>query len=102
MTARASSFIYLRFCWLWDCSLRQAFFCAQSKVALPDEGQPPPRGVFTVVEMRMLGRVKFKGAATVHPQAQTPVFVDAFDGAQLAVRNCEVVGWRGKLDGIAH
>ncbi len=55
----------------------------------------------TVVEMRMLGRVEFNGAATVHPQAQTPVFVDAFDGAQLAVRNSEVVGRRGELDAAA-
>src|SRR5580704_15289344 len=56
----------------------------------------------SMVEMRMLGRVEFKGAATVHPEAQTPVFIDAFDGTQLAVRNSEVIGRRGKLNAVAH
>ena len=36
------------------------------------------------VEMRMLGRVEFNCAATVHPQVQAPDFVVAFDGSQLA------------------
>ena len=56
----------------------------------------------TVVEMRMLGRIEFNRAATVHPQAQPPVFVDALDGPQLAVRNFELVGRRGELDAVAH
>src|SRR5450755_1865300 len=55
-----------------------------------------------MVEMRMLGRVEFNVAATVHPQAQTPVFVDAFDGAHLAVRNSEVIGRRRELDAVSH
>src|SRR5713101_5883198 len=45
----------------------------------------------TVVEMRMLRRIEFNRAASVHPQTQAPDFVDAFDGAQLAVRNSKVV-----------
>jgi len=56
----------------------------------------------TVVEMRMLGRVELNGAATVHPQAETPVPFDAFDGAQLAVRNPQFVGRRGELDAVSH
>src|SRR5450631_1205482 len=55
----------------------------------------------TVVEMRMLGRVDFNGAATVHLQAQPPVPVDALDGPQLAVRNSEVVGRRSELNAVA-
>ena len=56
----------------------------------------------TVVEMRMLGRIEFNGAATVHPEAQPPVSVDALDGPQLAVRNSEVVGRRSELNAVAY
>ena len=56
----------------------------------------------TVVEMRMLARIEFDRAATVHFQVQPPVFVDVLDGPQLAVRNFQFVGRRGELDAAAY
>ena len=56
----------------------------------------------TVVEMRMLDRVEFNGAATIHPQTQAPDSVDALDGPQFAVRNFHFVGRRGELDAVAY
>src|ERR1035437_1591963 len=55
-----------------------------------------------MVEMRMFVRIEFDCAATVHFQAQPPVFVDALDGSQLAVRNFQFAGRRGELDAVAH
>src|SRR5208282_458486 len=55
-----------------------------------------------MIEMRMLVRVELDRTTTVHLQAQVPVFVDALDGPQLAVRNSEVVGRRGELNAVAY
>ena len=41
--------------------------------------------------------IEFDRAPTVHLQAQPPVFVNALDGGQLAVRNFELVGRRSKF-----
>src|SRR5208337_5608385 len=54
-----------------------------------------------VIEMGMLERIELDRAATVHLQAQPPVFVNAVDGPQLAVRNFEFVGRRGELNAVA-
>src|SRR5260370_30250729 len=55
----------------------------------------------TVVEMRMLVRIKLDRTTTVHLQAQPPVSVDALDGPQLSVGNFWLVGGRGELDAVA-
>ena len=51
----------------------------------------------SMVEMEMFARIEFDHTATVHFQAQLPVFVDVLDGPQLAVRNFQFVGRRGEL-----
>ena len=57
----------------------------------------------TVVEMRMLGRVEFDRAATVHLQPQPPVFVDALDGPRTLGSNSNVpVGRYSELNVVAH
>jgi len=55
-----------------------------------------------MIEMRMQTRIEFDVAPTVYLQAQPLVSVDASDGAQLAVRNSEVVGWAGELNAVAY
>ena len=55
-----------------------------------------------MIEMRMLARIEFDRAATVHLQAHPPVFVDALDCSQLAVRNFQFIGRCGELDAVAH
>jgi hypothetical protein len=52
--------------------------------------------------MTGIGRVGTMLCRGVHPQTRAPDFVDAFDDAQLAVRNSEVAGRRGELDAGAH
>jgi hypothetical protein len=59
------------------------------------------RHYIATVEMRMLARIEFNRTAAVHFQAQPPVFVDALDSPQLAVRNFQFVGRCGELDAVA-
>jgi len=56
----------------------------------------------TMIEMQMLAQVEVDRAVTAHLRAQLPVFLDALDGPQLAVRNFQFVGRRGELDAVAY
>src|SRR5271165_896199 len=55
-----------------------------------------------MIEMRMLVRIEFNHTPTVDLQAHPPVFLDALDCPQLAVRNSEVVGRRSELNAVAY
>ena len=49
----------------------------------------------------MLARIERDTPAAIHLQVHAPVVCHALDGAQLAVRDLQVIGRRGELDPVA-
>ena len=49
-----------------------------------------------MIEVRMLRRIEFDLAASVHLQTHPPILADAFDGSQLAVGQLQVGRGRGE------
>ena len=61
------------------------------------------RHSIAVIEMRMLARIEFDRAASIHLKTQPPVVVlaDALHRAQLSVRQLQPARGRGKLHAVS-